>query len=142
MKAAVHQWTSGASTGDAITNFTLALRGMIRGWGAESDFFADYRHVSFDMRRECRDVRSFPAEPDPGTTVIYHFSIGSGLTERFLALPEGVNRVICYHNITPPKYFRALKPETADVLAEGRRQLLQEQKDNKLSTYEAESRRG
>jgi glycosyltransferase involved in cell wall biosynthesis len=120
---ALHQWATGASTGDAITTYALALQEMIRRRGYDSDLFADYRHVSFDMRRSCRDLRAFPDGLPGGSTVIYHFSIGSDLTEKFLRLPPGVRRVISYHNITPPQYFRALLPEAAAVLEEGRRQL-------------------
>jgi len=119
----VHQWAAGASTGDAITSYALALRSMIRNWGCTSDLFADYRHVSFDMRRDCRDIRAFPENPPDGSVVIYHFSIGSDLTERFLSLPPGVTRVVSYHNITPARYVRSLRPRLAKVLAEGRRQL-------------------
>jgi glycosyltransferase involved in cell wall biosynthesis len=119
----IHQWAAGAGTGDAISGYVLALQKIIRSWGAESDFFVDYRHVSFDMRRHCRDLRSFPDNLPPGSIVIYHFSIGSGATARFLALPAGIIRVVTYHNITPARYFRALLPETAKVLAEGREQL-------------------
>jgi glycosyltransferase involved in cell wall biosynthesis len=119
----VHQWAAGASTGDAITSYALALRSMIRNWGCTSDLFADYRHVSFDMRRDCRDIRAFPENPPDGSVVIYHFSIGSDLTDRFLSLPPGVTRVVSYHNITPARYVRSLRPRLAKVLAEGRRQL-------------------
>ncbi len=124
-RQAVHQWVAGASTGDAISSYALALQEMLRRWGFESDLFADFRHVSFDMRRNCRDVRSFPERPAEGTAVIYHFSVGSEVSERFLALPAGVTRILCYHNITPARYFRSLRRETAAVLEEGRRQLLQ-----------------
>jgi glycosyltransferase involved in cell wall biosynthesis len=120
---AIHQWAAGAGTGDAITGYVLALQKIIRSWGAESDFFVDYRHVSFDMRRHCRDLRSFPDRLPDGSIVLYHFSIGSEATARFLALPPGVVRVVTYHNITPARYFRSLLPETAAVLAEGREQL-------------------
>ncbi len=119
----IHQWTAGAVTGDAITSYVMALQSIIRKWGYNSEFFADYRHVSFDARRHCRDIRSFPKEPGAGNTVIYHFSIGSDLTERFLSLPAGVSRVLYYHNITPARYFRSFRPRTAKVLEEGRRQL-------------------
>ena len=119
----IHQWAAGASTGDAITSYALALRSMIRNWGCTSDLFADYRHVSFDMRRDCRDIRSFPEIPPEGSIVIYHFSIGSDLTERFLSLPPGVTRAVSYHNITPARYVRSLRPRMAEVLGEGRKQL-------------------
>lgn len=119
----IHQWSAGASTGDAVTSYAMSLREMVRRWGFESEFFSQYRHVSFDMRKHCRDIRSFPAELPEGSIVIYHFSIGSDLTERFLSLPPGITRIIYYHNITPPRYFRSLKPQTAEVLEEGLRQL-------------------
>ncbi len=119
----IHQWAAGAGTGDAISGYVLALQKIIRSWGAESDFFVDYRHVSFDMRRHCRDLRSFPDDLPPGSIVLYHFSIGSTATARFLSLPPGIVRGLTYHNITPARYFRSLLPETAKVLAEGREQL-------------------
>jgi len=119
----IHQWAAGASTGDAITSYSLALRSMFRGWGCRSEFFADYRHVSFDARRDCRDIRAFPEDLPGRSIVIYHFSIGSDLTERFLSLPRSVTRVVCYHNITPSRYVRSLRPPMAKVLDEGRRQL-------------------
>jgi glycosyltransferase involved in cell wall biosynthesis len=120
---AIHQWAAGASTGDAITSYSLALRSMFRRWGCESELFADYRHVSFDARRDCRDIRAFPGDLPGGSIVIYHFSIGSELTQRFLSLPPSVTRVVCYHNITPARYVRSLRPAMAKVLDEGRRQM-------------------
>jgi glycosyltransferase involved in cell wall biosynthesis len=103
----------------------MALQSMNRRWGCESELFADFNHVSFDMRKHVRDLRSFPDALPPGSIVVYHFSIGSALTERFLSLPPEVTRIIYYHNITPAKYFRSFRPETAEVLERGRRQLLQ-----------------
>lgn len=124
-RGAIHQWTAGASTGDAISTYALALQGMLRAMGYESELFTDFNHVSFDMRTHCRDLRSFPADLPGKSAVIYHFSIGSYLTERFLSLPSGVTPILYYHNITPARYFRSFLPETARVLEEGRRQLLQ-----------------
>ena len=123
MSLPVHQWAAGAGTGDAITGYVQALQSIIRSWDLESEIFADFRHVSFDMRPHCRDLRSFPDDLPEGSVVLYHFSIGSEVTESFLRLPPGIVKVIMYHNITPPRYFRSLQPATAKVLEKGRRQL-------------------
>lgn len=141
----IHQWSAGASTGDAITSYAVALRSMMRAWGCESELFTDYRHVSFDARKDWRDVRAFPTGLPDGSIVVYHFSIGSDLTERFLSLPPGITRIVCYHNITPARYVRSLRPRMAKVLEEGRRQLrlLAPQVDFAIgdSTYNCEEMR-
>jgi glycosyltransferase involved in cell wall biosynthesis len=98
----IHQLLPGFSYGDAISNHALALQRLLHSWGFASDIFALRVHEKLADR--CRAFGDF--EPRAGGVTIYHYSIGSEeLTSAFLASPG--QRLLIYHNITPPHFFSA-----------------------------------
>lgn len=117
----IHQWLPGFASGDAISNYAIALQRIIKGWGYESEIFCPGRHVSPKVRSLCKDWETYPDYSNSQNIVIYHFSIGSPLSERFKTLPD--KKVLIYHNITPDKYFRQINAEKALVLYQGREEL-------------------
>jgi glycosyltransferase involved in cell wall biosynthesis len=118
----IHQLIAGASVGDAITNYAFEVRGIFRDAGVRSDIFAPYQHTTPELRQEVLPAaENLGALHAQGTTLLYHFSIGSELTEFFRQAPG--RKVLCYHNITPEKYFRSISDQRAKVLLEGREEL-------------------
>ena len=87
--------------GDAVSNDTVAIHGILEGEGYETGIFAD----SVDPRLPAgiaRPVGELPALNDDDL-LIYHAATGAPLNFR---LPEfGGKKVVVYHNITPPAFF-------------------------------------
>ena len=117
----IHQWLPGFASGDAISNYAIALREIIRNWGYQSEIFCPGRHVSPKVRYLCHDWEKYANYSNGRNTVIYHFSIGSPLSDGFRAIPD--KKVLIYHNITPDRYFRAINAAKALVLRQGREEL-------------------
>lgn len=117
----VHQWLPGFASGDAISNDAVVLQEEIRSRGYQSEIFCPQRHVSSKVRSLCKDWEIYTDYSSPDNVVIYHFSIGSPLSERYKALPD--KKILIYHNITPDIYFRSINAEKALVLCQGRQEL-------------------
>lgn len=116
-----NQWLPGFASGDAISNDALVLQDVIKSRGCKSEIFCPNRHVSPKVRSLCKDWEIYPDYSSKENIVIYHFSIGSPLSERFKTIPD--KKVLIYHNITPDKYFNSINAEKALVLYQGRKEL-------------------
>ena len=117
----VNQLTSGFKTGDAISNDVLEIQRLLRSWGFSSEIFSDPAFTSPVMRGVARDYREYDAEDSADAVMLFHFSIGTRLSEWFAGLKA--HKVIKYHNITPSHFFAATDPATAERLARGRDEL-------------------
>lgn len=117
----IHQWLPGLATGDAISNYAVSLQKIIKVWGYEGEIFSPGRHITQDVRPLCKDWETYSDFSSKDNIVIYHFSIGSPLSERFRTIPD--KKILIYHNITPEKYFRSINPEKALALYNGREEL-------------------
>jgi len=117
----VHQLASGFTMGDAISNDVLELQRMLRAWGCRSEIFTDPAFTSPVMRGVARDYREFEAADSPEAVMLFHFSIGTRLSEWFAGLQA--RKVIKYHNITPARFFEATDKRTSQALDAGRREL-------------------
>jgi glycosyltransferase involved in cell wall biosynthesis len=120
--SAIHQLTSGFKAGDAISNDVLAIQGILRSWGCRSDIYSDPAFTSPILRGVARDYREYEAEDDAAAVMLFHFSIGSRLTQWFAGLKA--HKLMKYHNITPAHFFAATDPRTSQRLEQGRVELL------------------
>jgi glycosyltransferase involved in cell wall biosynthesis len=118
---AIHQFTAGYANGDAISNEARALRAMFRSWGVASDIFCETKRILSELRRDARDLDEAAAVVRKEDTVILHLSIGSPANEAFARLP--CRKVILYHNITPPEFFRGIQSEIETNLKAGLEQI-------------------
>lgn len=89
------------SYGDAIGNEALEIRNFLRQQGHGSEIFALLYHPRF--ADQVINYLEYDRYSDPGNVVIFHFSIGSPVTKKFLRVPD--KKVIIYHNITPYEFF-------------------------------------
>lgn len=112
----IHQFVAGYANGDAISNEARAMRALFRSWGVPSEIFCEQRRILPELRRDARDL-SEARSLGPADTVILHLSIGSPANAVFASLP--CRKVILYHNITPPDFFRGLQPEIEANLRAG-----------------------
>ena len=95
----VHQFHSGSAVGDAVTNGMLLTRAMLRRLGYASEIFVEHRDPL--LAHELRLLDEMPLHAD--YVLILHHSMGYDAFARVVALPA--TKVLCYHNITPPKFL-------------------------------------
>ncbi len=116
----IHQILPNLSYGDAIGDDTLALRSLFRSLGHESRIFAGVIHRK--LQDEAEDWSRYKLISDPGNLLVYHFSVGSEITDYVMKIPDRV--IIVFHNITPAQWFFGNSPHMTEVAAEGKKQLL------------------
>jgi glycosyltransferase involved in cell wall biosynthesis len=97
----VHQFLTSYSYGDAIGNEAMEIRDFLRSQGIGSEIFTMLFHPRY--AHEVRNYLEYDRLSAPDDTVIFHFSIGSPVTRKFLRLRG--RKVIIYHNITPHRFF-------------------------------------
>ena len=115
---AIHQIMPGFLYGDALGNQAVRIRELLRSWGCRSQVYAQFRDGRLDDSGE--DYRRYAGNSDD--VVIFHYSIGSPVTEFVRRLPGFV--VPYYHNVTPPGFLRGYNEPLADLLEQGRRELV------------------
>ncbi|MBV9812942.1 MAG: FkbM family methyltransferase, partial [Acetobacteraceae bacterium] len=98
-RRAVHQFHSGSSVGDAITNAMMLTRTLLRQLGYDSEIFVE--HVSPGLRHELRPYEALPRTDD--YVLILRHSMGYDAFQQIAALPAP--KVLIYHNITPPEFL-------------------------------------
>lgn len=97
----IHQFLTSYSYGDAIGNEVLEIRDFLRSKGHESEIFALFYHPKY--AGEIINYLEYDKYSDKDNIIIYHFSIGSPVTKKFLRVSD--KKVIIYHNITPHEFF-------------------------------------
>lgn len=113
----IFQLFPGFSTGDAISGYALQLNDIFKELGYDSYILAVGKCVSMDARKLCGDYVDYEGKIGPGDIAVYHFSIGSELTDFFKRLKS--KKVLIYHNITPPHYFYNINSQRARDLEKG-----------------------
>lgn len=94
------------SFGDAIGNDTIALKGAIRDMGYETEVYAE----NIDKRLPAGsglDISKLSGLKKDDI-ILYHKSTGTDLT--FKIDEFKCRRIMVYHNITPPEFFRPYSP--------------------------------
>ncbi len=109
----IDQVLTGFDLGDAISEEALTIQRWLRSHGWLSDIVAQY--IQGPLRSACVPWRTGLVNPSAG--IIYHHSIGSEIATDAIAHPGP--KALIYHNITPPKFFTAYKPELAKMLQDG-----------------------
>jgi glycosyltransferase involved in cell wall biosynthesis len=114
----IHQLLPGMHPGDAISNYALVLRDLMRSWGHSSEIFA--KDLAGEFQGDCRRSRDFCTGSDSLT--IYHYSLGcEELTQQYLT--HRGKRALIYHNITPHHLVAHYNRDLAAACAAGRRSL-------------------
>jgi len=105
-----------ASSGDAITNFALELRALLRSRG-RSEVFAV--HVDPALLHNVHLLGRYDDFVAPGDTIVYHASIGNRhVTDLLLSRPERL--ALVYHNVSPATSFEGYEPAFAELLRAAR----------------------
>jgi len=97
--AVVHQILPNLEYGDAISNYAILLRRVLRTMGHRSNIYARFIHPKMHRyAKPIKAVRRYSERPD--VVWIYHYSIGSEITRMLADLSGPI--ILIYHNITPP----------------------------------------
>ncbi|MCD4652940.1 glycosyltransferase [bacterium] len=116
----VHQILPNLSYGDAIGDDTLALKRIFRFLGHESRIFAGVIHNK--LLDEAEDWSGYKEISSPDNILVYHFSVGSEITDFVMDLPDKI--VLIFHNITPAHWFFGNSPHMTEVAAKGMQELI------------------
>ena len=111
------QLLAGYADGDAISRQAVILRDIFRQWGFTSDIFADPAHVSPTLRNACRPLADYNGSTHD--IVFHHYGLASAAAECFAA--AAAQKILIYHNITPPEFFRGFDDDVAQQLTVARR---------------------
>ena len=111
----IHQMLPDFSYGDAIGNDVLGIQKTLRDWGYESEIYA--QHVHSKLSGSARSFREYKEVSHPDKILIFHFSIGSELSEFVKRLPD--RKILIYHNITPSHFFKGINAEVERRCAMG-----------------------
>jgi glycosyltransferase involved in cell wall biosynthesis len=103
----IHQMLPDFSYGDAIGNDVLGIQKVLRGWGYDSEIYA--QHVHSKLIGSARPFQEYKEISHPDNLLIFHFSIGSELSEFVKRLPD--RKILIYHNITPSHFFKGINAE-------------------------------
>jgi glycosyltransferase involved in cell wall biosynthesis len=112
----IHQMLPTLTVGDAIGNQVLAIRGLLRDAGHDSEIFAERWHP--DLAGACRHYDEYGKVSGRDNLLLLHYSIGGPSNTYALGLPDRV--MLMYHNITPARFFQATNAEFANQLREAR----------------------
>lgn len=114
----LHQFLTGATAGDAITDQALLIQGWLRDLNITSEVYAWHLHPS--MESSVRPMQAY-RRARGAEWGIYHHSIGSDVPDFLLS--QALRLILIYHNITPPEYFDTTDPLRAHLARLGQRQL-------------------
>ena len=116
---AIHQILPSFQTKDAMGNEVLTLRSVLLSKGFKSEIFT-ISHLP-ELRGLAKPYQEYHKISSKDNVLIYHFGIGSPLTEFILKIPDRV--ILRYHNITPSRFLEYFEPTTAKICRQGRDQL-------------------
>lgn len=105
--------------GDAIGNDTVAIQKIIAEMGYETDIYAG-NILPKVPSGTAKLFSQFPMLTDEDV-IIYHGSTGSELNYKLPGV--GGRKIMIYHNITPPEFFRAYSHSIEDGCVRGLKEI-------------------
>lgn len=117
----VHQIVAGFHVGDAISNETLLIAGLLSAHGVANDIYCPRNNIDKMQPTPVKALDGLENAVKPDDIALLHLSIGSAANLLFPKLR--CRRIILYHNITPAFFLERLNPSTAQILANGRNEV-------------------
>lgn len=133
----IHQLGHGLIPGDAITYHTLEIDRRLRAWGLETRIFASHVHPEYQDLAQT-DAGFAPFVDAPDDLLIFHYSIYDPNYRLFQAARG--RKVLIYHNITPPRFFRGWD-RGLEALCDSGRRVLAELSDCDLAVGDSDFNR-
>ena len=114
----VDQWLPAAHRGDAIGDEAMRIRDALRRRGFDANVYA----LDIDEDR-AGDVLDFSQRPpcDSESVSVLHFALASPLSQAFRETAG--KKILIYHNITPPQFFKGLDDELTRIAYLGKLEL-------------------
>ena len=105
------------SFGDAIGNDTIALSGAIKDMGYDTAIYAENidKRLPSGIAKKISKLKNLKSDD----ILIYHKSTGTDLT--FKIEQYKCRRIMVYHNVTPPAFFRPYSAEATKLTENGYR---------------------
>jgi glycosyltransferase involved in cell wall biosynthesis len=104
----IHQINTNISPGDAIGNEMVEIREVLRKSGYKSNIYAKFIHPKL---KDIKNYTDYMKVSSPQNILLVHYSTeyGSELLDFLRLLPD--KKILLYHNITPPVFFRNFSSE-------------------------------
>lgn len=112
MSKKIHQLLPTISINDAIGNETIVIQKSLKNLGYESEIFAENIHPSLIGK-----TKKYTDYTNDADLLIYHHSTGSGLANFISDLTT--KKIMIYHNITPPEFFRGVNETIVNITKQG-----------------------
>jgi L-malate glycosyltransferase len=113
----VHQMTATLKYGDAVSNDVFEIDHRLKAWGLDGRIYAE--HIDPRVAALCYSDAAyarFLKETDD--LLIYHYSIYTPNLELYKRTRN--RKIVIYHNITPPEYFRKVDSDLEALCRTGR----------------------
>jgi L-malate glycosyltransferase len=114
----VNQMVPSFHRGDAIGDTASHIKKFLLSQGFESEIYCFERDQG--LEQDSKLFAHFP-EPDRKDITLFHFALPSPMTEAFKNISG--KKVIIYHNITPPEFFKNFSEEMTQITHLGREQI-------------------
>jgi len=114
----VNQLVPSFHKGDAIGDTALHIKNFLLSQGFQSNIYCLERDQGLEDQSEL--FENLP-EPDKKDVTLFHFALPSPMTDAFKNLSG--QKIIIYHNITPPDFFEEFSEEMARITRLGREQI-------------------
>ncbi|MBU1626615.1 glycosyltransferase [bacterium] len=116
---AINQLTPALHQNDAVGESILEIHRTIESWGHDSNIFS--LTIDLPLKGTAREVNEFEKFDAESSVNILHFAVPSPLTN-MLKASKG-KKMLIYHNITPPDFFKGISNEMVHISTVGREEL-------------------
>lgn len=110
----VHQILPSIAPGDAVSDECLSLQELLQKAGHSSRIYAENIHPALAGRV----LRYTHLKSSPQDLILFHYSIGSDITDVVRKLPG--RKIMRYHNITPHQYMAGCNDQLMYLCKKGR----------------------
>ena len=120
MIKSVHQILPTLSLNDAIGNESLEIQKILQDMGFDSKIYVENAHQN--LKKLSHSFTKYDSKNSTQELFIYHHSIGSNKIFDFVKSLDS-KKILIYHNITPPDFFRGISEQMVQLLKLGIEQL-------------------
>ncbi len=103
--------------GDGVSNEVISIQSLLNDIGIKNQIYSKWWDKK--VANYTRGIEK--CSPRGEDLVLYHFSGRSAILEVVAGFP--CKRIIRYHNVTPPEFFRGTNPQIFQACKEGLRQI-------------------
>jgi len=117
-KVVIHQFTPSIASGDGVSNGLVYIQKLLKELGYISNIYIAREYVDKEFQHYIYHIDEY--KPSKNQILFYHHSIGHGYHDTIMNFSD--KKVMIYHNITPPHFFKHNK-HIQELCILGREQL-------------------